>query len=350
MLATGWSPFTSREADLVRWGQERAILRSSIRRAGTTTQLDMWLPTAGKRAVKLDGLLQRRLADILGIVNVVLFSREDLELVRGAPAGRRDFLDRLLVQLAPLYYEESRRYSRAVAQRNAMLKQIAEGAVGVEVLPAWDGPVIRLGAEVARRRAAVIADLVPRAARWHSRISSGSEVLEGVYQPGIPGVTAEAAQSEDGGEARVWVGAFADALAGARAQELARRMTVTGPHRDDLVLKLDGREAKSFASTGQRRTIALALKLAELELLKEASGEAPLLLLDDVLAELDVQRQNHLLAAIGNEVQTFVTTTHLTDFTAAWIDRAEVFIIRAGGMSRATAEELSALARPDRVS
>ena len=349
VLATGWSPFTSRESDLVRWGQERAILRSSIRRAGTTSGLDMWLPAAGRRAVKLDGLPQRRLADILGVVNVVLFSREDLELVRGAPAGRRDFLDRLLVQLAPLYYEEFRRYSRAVAQRNTMLKQIAEGAVGVEVLEAWDGPVIRLGAEVARRRAEAISDLVPRAARWHSRISSGGEILEGVYQPGIPGMDVEAAKREDRGETGAWAAAFADALTAARSQDLARRMTVVGPHRDDLVLKLDGREAKSFASTGQRRTIALALKLAELEMLKEVSGEAPLLLLDDVLAELDVQRQNHLLAAIGNEVQTFVTTTHLTDFTAAWIDRAEVFIIRSGAMTRATAGELSALARADQV-
>ncbi len=349
LLSSGWSPFTSREADLVQWGQERAILRSSIRRAGTTTQLDMWLPAAGKRAVKLDGLPQRRLADILGVVNMVLFSREDLELVRGAPAGRRDFLDRLLVQLAPLYFDASRRYSRAVAQRNTMLRQIAEGTAGVEVLEAWDGPVIRLGAEVARRRAAVLAEFIPRAARWHARISSGSELLEGSYQPGIPGVAAEAVTAPDGGDTGAWTTAFAAALAAARAQDLARRMTVTGPHRDDLVLTLDGREARSFASTGQRRTIALALKLAELELLKEASGEAPLLLLDDVLAELDVQRQNHLLAAIGNEVQTFVTTTHLTDFTAAWIDRAEVFIIRAGAMTRATADELSALARSAQI-
>lgn len=334
MLATGSSPFTSREADLVRWGQAQAIVRSQVRRAGTTTQLDMLVPVSGRRAIKLDGLPQRRLADILGVVQVVLFSREDLELVRGAPSARRDFLDRLLVQLQPIYYEESRQYAKALSQRNQVLKRIAEGSADRSELEAWDGPVVRLGAAVTRRRAEAIDRLLPLAAAWHSRIASDTEALDLAYQPGI----GEGATGDD------WTEAFSEALAAARGLELARRQTLAGPHRDDLTLLLDGREARSFASTGQRRTIALALKLAELDLLKESAGEAPLLLLDDVLAELDVARQNHLLAAIGTEVQTFVTTTHLSDFTADWIDQAEVSIVRSGAISPATAAELSALA------
>ncbi|MBU6428554.1 MAG: DNA replication/repair protein RecF [Cyanobacteria bacterium REEB65] len=339
-LATGSSPFAVRDAEMVRWGERQTILRSTIGRRGTTTQLDLLIPQSGRRAIKVDGAHQRRLADILGLVQVVLFSREDLELVRGAPSGRRDFLDRLLVQLQPVYFEELRKYERSLSQRNSVLKRIAEGTTESSALEPWNGPLIRLGAELASRRARAIAELAPRAAEWHARISACNERLELSYVPGIP--LPERSVQEAAIEA--WLAAYASSLEASRSQEIGRRQTIVGPHRDDFALQLDGHPARAFASTGQRRTLALALKLAELELLKEAAGEPPVLLLDDVLAELDVSRQNHLLAAIGTHVQTFVTTTHLADFSADWIDRAEIWILRAGTIHPATAEELAALA------
>lgn len=348
-LATASSPFTNREADLVRWGAPQAIVRSVVRKEIGTVTVDLLFRPAGRRAVKVNGLHQRRLADLFGTVSAVVFSREDLDLVSGPPALRRAFLDRLLLQVQPVYHEESQRYQRIVTQRNHALKAIAERREDVSTLDVWDTPLIRIGADLHRRREQAVSALAPLAAKWHGRISGGREHLEIRYEPAsvVRLMAREASEGEDAAigldaaaaAPRTWEEALAAALAEMRPREIARGLTLVGPHRDDLAILLDGREAKAFSSTGQKRTVALGLKLAELEVLRQQTGEAPILLLDDVLAELDVTRQNRLLEAIGNETQTFVTSTHLSDFSAEWIEQAEIFAVESGkvGPYRVTA-------------
>ncbi len=321
-LATASSPFTAREADLVRWGQSQAIVRSVVRKEAGRVGVDLLFRPVGRRAVKVDGVHQRRIADLLGTVSAVVFSREDLELVSGPPALRRAFLDRLLLQLQPVYHEESHRYARIVTQRNHALKAIGERRDEESALAVWDPPLVHVGAGLHRRREEAIATLAPAAAWWHRRIAGADESLEVRYAPGIAGPD--------------WEAAMIRALAESRPREIARGQTLVGPHRDDLCVSLDDREAKAFASTGQKRTIALALKLAELDMLRKQTGEAPILLLDDVLAELDVTRQNRLLEAIGTHTQTFVTSTHLSDFSADWIAQAEIYEVRCGHIQPAT--------------
>lgn len=319
-LATGQSPFAAREAELIRWDAEQAIIRSVASHELGEVAVDLLFRANGRRAIRINGIYQRRIADLLGKVMIVLFSGEDLQLVKGSPSTRRRYLDGILVQLSPTYYQAFHDYQRVLLQRNNALKAIAEGA-SADMLSIWDVQLARHGAEIWRKRRALVTQLAERARNWHAEISAGHEGLDLRLLPAL-----ERLEGDD------WEGSLSRQLQEGRSREIGRGQTLWGPHRDDLDLAINGREAKAFASQGQQRTVVLALKLAELDVFREEAGEPPLLLLDDVLAELDIRRQNALLAAIGGEVQTFVTSTHLSDFTADWIDAAEIFSVHRGAV------------------
>lgn len=319
LLATGTSAFAGKESELIRWDTEAAIVRSVTQRELGPVGIDLLFKSGGRRGIKVNGAYQRRVMDMLGKVAVVLFATPDLQLVKGAPGERRRFLDEMLVQLAPTYYQALHHYQRVLTQRNNVLRAIQEGA-SADQLVVWDEQLAHYALMVWTKREALVAQLAPRAAHWHGEIAQGSEVLGLRFVPSV----------EAG--ARGYQEALLEALRDGRGKELARGQTLAGPHRDELELMIDGHDARAFASQGQQRTIVLALKLAELDTLREELGESPLLLLDDVLAELDIRRQNALLAAIGSDVQTFVTSTHLSDFTAAWIEAAQVYAVQRGAV------------------
>lgn len=324
LLATGKSPSASKDAELIRWGAEQAIIRAEVTRELTGLSIHMLVRAAGKRAVRINGLPQKRLADLFGKLLVVLFRAEDMQLVKGGPAERRDYMDTMLVQLHGGYHAQLIDYQRVVSQRNSLLRAIGEGTSSAGDLATWDEPLITLAIGVWRRRLALIAALTPHVAQWHAHIARGKETLALRYLPSVPLA----------GERDAWEAAMRATLAEVRRKELARMQTLVGPHRDDLELTIDGRCARAFGSQGQQRTAVLALKLAELDHVRATAGEAPILLLDDVLAELDVGRQNALLSAIGPEVQTFVTTTHLNDFSAAWLESAAIHYVLNGRLNR----------------
>ena len=317
LLATGSSPFASREQELIRWGQDSAIIRSVTERELGPVGIDLLFKTNGRRAIRLNGTYQRRVADLLGKIMVVLFAASDLQLVKGSPSERRHYLDGILMQLAPTYYQALVQYQHILAQRNHVLKQIAEGASS-DQLEIWDQQLARFAEILWQKRAELLKRLAPRAISWHQTIAKEHETLGMNLLPSV----------QSGSEG--WFDPFMAILQENRSKEIARGQTLFGPHRDDLELFIDGHEARAYASQGQQRTIVLALKLAELDVFKEEAGESPLLLLDDVLAELDIRRQNALLAAIGPDIQTFVTSTHLSDFTAAWIEEASIFSVHKG--------------------
>lgn len=320
LLATGRSPAATRDAELVRFGAPNARLELAVENLATTRNLAMLLTPGRPRKVALDGVNQKRGADALGKLVVVAFRAADLNLVRGAPADRRGHLDALLVQLMPRHHAEVLAFERALAQRNRALRQVQEGGLHPRDLTPWDAQLVALAVPIWKRRARLAAALSEPAGNWHERLALGRERLALRF---VPGCTL----SED---PSAWAGEYLAVLEAGRARDLARGLSQWGPHRDDLELTLQGHAAKSFASQGQQRTAVLALKLAELELATRTAGEAPVLLLDDVMAELDEGRQAALLEAVGPTGQSFVTTTHLGDFKSSWLAEAEVRRVVAG--------------------
>jgi DNA replication and repair protein RecF len=262
----------------------------------------------GKRMV-VDGRPLGRARDYLAESGLVVwFGNDDSRLVRGGSEGRRRFLDFAASQLQPGYLDHLRQYERALRARNHLLKQSTPDP---RQLAAYAALLDRHGNPVAAARRDLVARLAPAAARLQERIGGGGESLELAYRDGAPG-------------------GVAAALAARANDERQRRVTLAGPHRDDLELTLDGRPAGAFGSEGQQRTLALALKLAQAHVLHEARGEWPLLLLDDIFGELDPARRQRLWAALPPPAQTLITTT-----TLDWLDRdapaAACRILRVAG-------------------
>jgi DNA replication and repair protein RecF len=260
-----------------------------------------------------------------GMPALVAFTPDDLDVVKGGPESRRRLLERDLAQLSLAYRDLLRRYGRALAQRNALLRALAGGAAGEGELSAWDESVARLGASVQRWRGDAIAALAPRVAAAYDRLAARPSELVVAYRPRLalddrtaPGPVGAGADGEEAAAHQLLT-----ALRGARAAELARGYTLVGPHRDDLGFALGGRDMRGFASQGEQRTAVVAIKLALLEHLGAARSDRPLLVLDDVLSELDEVRQDRLLAA-AKGYQTFVTT-------AAAVPGLEAAVWRTGG-------------------
>ncbi len=335
LLATLKSHRATRDRDLVREGATSGQIFATLERAYGTAELALTLRSSGRRTVSLNREPLRRNLDFLGVLNAVEFSSLDLELVRGAPECRRNWLDTLLVQLEPIYAHILHQYYQVLRQRNALLKEIRKREAGRqsgesqmetistdgEQLAVWDEQLAATGSRVTRRRARVLERLAPLAQTWHASISGKTEVLEIKYAPNV-------SWSEDN-PARVQQ-AFLEKIEQRRMAEQQLGTTVVGPHRDEVEFAINQTPARSYGSQGQQRTLVLAIKLAELKLIEEVVGEPPLLLLDDVLAELDPNRQNQLLDAIADRFQTLITTTHLSSFDPQWLKESQILSVEAG--------------------
>lgn len=323
LLATGRSTRTQRDRELIFQGRDQGRIGALVERLDTAVEIELILRVGQRRIVRLNGETQRRASDVLGHLNCVSFSSLDLDLVRGSPETRRDWIDSILLQIEPVYSGLLDQYAQILQQRNALLRQ--EGEKRLEQLPFWNEPLIRAGSQIIRRRHRVLQRLSPLAQRWHGAISGGNERFDLRYLPTV----ADWEDTPQGVQT-----AFAAVLETRESLELLRGTTLVGPHRDEVELAIDTAPARQFGSQGQQRTLVLALKLAELELLEQVTGEVPLLLLDDVLAELDLQRQDQLLTAIGDRVQTLVTTTHLGLFESQWLSSATVLNVHRGSIER----------------
>lgn len=328
LLAAGRSYRGAGDADLVQWGTGGFALRGVVRRSYGEVVLEVAYQTDQRKRVKVNGTDVRRLSELFGYLTAAIFSPEDLQLVKGGPAHRRRFLDLELAQIDPPYRQDLIDYQQVLLQRNNLLKQ-GPGRGLAEQLAAWDTQLTAAGGRLQAKRARAVRTLARLAAEAHRRITSGREGLALTYLAALgPGASRVEVDPEWGvGEFRERLGAE---LAAVRPLELRRGMTLLGPHRDDLLLSIDGAEARSFASQGQQRTAALALKLAEIEFMREETGEYPLLLLDDVMSELDAGRREYLLSAAGEKTQVLVTTTALETLPAAQLATARVFTVEQG--------------------
>jgi DNA replication and repair protein RecF len=323
LLATLRSHRMTRDRDLVQEGSAIAQINATLERETGISDLTLTLRRNGRRTVALNGESVRRQMDFLGVLNAVQFSSLDLELVRGGPEGRRNWLDTLLIQLEPVYAHILQQYNHVLRQRNAFLKKNQDSAQGANnsELAIWDAQLATTGTRVIRRRDRAIQRLAPIATAWHASISGSTEVLQINYVPNIP--------LEDNHPEEVQQ-AFLAKIQQRTVAELYRGTTLVGPHRDELELTINQTPARQYGSQGQQRTLVLALKLAELQLIEEVVKEPPLLLLDDVLAELDLSRQNQLLDAIQDRFQTLITTTHLGSFDSQWLKSSQILFVKAG--------------------
>lgn len=351
LLATLKSHRTSRDRDLIYDGSTTGQIKAQVRRDLGVSNLNLVLKNGGRRIAMRNGETLKRQQDFLGSLNAVQFSSLDLELVRGGPGERRIWIDTLLTQLEPLYAYILQQYNQALKQRNAFIKQQtmeSEQAVGSTVsasavanldrtqMAIWDAQLAISGTRVIRRRSRVIYRLAPLAQRWHEAISGSTEALQVRYQPNVMTLadTADtgastASTADDPGEIQQ---AFLEKIQSRAVAESHQRTSLVGPHRDDIDFVINETPARQYGSQGQQRTLVLSLKLAELELIEAIIGEPPLLLLDDVLAELDMKRQNQLLETIQDRFQTLITTTHLGAFDAQWLKASQILTVDQGAL------------------
>ncbi|MEM8673911.1 MAG: DNA replication/repair protein RecF [Cyanobacteria bacterium P01_G01_bin.67] len=334
LLATLKSHRATRDRELVLDSATAGQVEAIVERAYGTSELSILFRKQGRRTVAINGEKLRRQLDFLGVLNAVQFSSLDLDLVRGAPDCRRSWIDGLLIQLEPVYSSILQQYNQVLKQRNALLKKIRalrQEGESTELLGShepelelWDQQLAAAGSRVARRRARVINRLAPIAASWHKRISGETEQLEINYLPNVEWTEDEPLKVQQ---------AFLHQIAERRMAEKYQGKTVVGTHRDEIEFTINRTPARYYGSQGQQRTLVLALKLAELKLIEEVVGEPPLLLLDDVLAELDPNRQKQLLEVIGDRFQTIITTTHIDSFNHDWIKDSQILAVEAGKIS-----------------
>lgn len=333
LLSTLKSHRSGRDSELVLEDASIGQIQAILERAYGSVELGLTLRSQGRRTVALNRESLRRQLDFLGILNAVQFSSLDLDLVRGSPERRRNWLDSILTQLEPIYAYILQQYNQVLRQRNALLKTMRKqqedgtknGVLSSKQpqaeLSLWDAQLATAGSRVTRRRARLLQRLAPLAQSWHASISGKTELLEVTYAPNV-----NLEKDDPKGVQQ----AFLDKLYHRRLPEQRQGITLVGPHRDDVEFTINQTPARSYGSQGQQRTLVLALKLAELKLIEEVVGEPPLLLLDDVLAELDPNRQNQLLDAIQDRFQTLITTTHLGAFDSQWLNSSQILSVQAG--------------------
>ncbi|MQG79088.1 MAG: DNA replication/repair protein RecF [SAR202 cluster bacterium] len=292
---------------------EQALVDGTIEKSGQRLRVIVGYQPTQRVGQDNDGLtynvrkeirvnrLRRTAGELIGEVNAVLFSAADIDLVQGSPSGRRRFLDILLSQADPVYLKGLQRYQRVVQQRNQLLRLLKEGRAQVDELAYWDDELVREGAQITWRRYLGMQELTDACVRHHEDLSGAEEKLAIEYRPSVL-LAGEVGEVEDN---------FREALAAAVHRERARPVTAVGPHRDDFALNIDGADMGTFASRGQARTLALALRLAEAEVLVSARGEGPVVLFDDALSEMDSSRRHRLLEKAMRYEQVLITTTDL---------------------------------------
>lgn len=336
VLATGRSHRTTRDQELIRWGAEEARVEAVVERAHGPVRIEVQFSTAAPKRFFVNGQPVRQRADLFGNLNVVAFTPDDLQLVKGSPTERRRFLDVEIAQVSASYRHRLSRYHRVLQQRNAVLREIAERRLAVSQLGPWDELLVTHGVPIMAKRAEMVASLSRWAREIHGRITQGRERLQVIYEPFFLRDREEGFAKRQEWHAGAWEDPafirreFEAALREAAPLERRRGMSLVGPQRDDVRFEIDGRDVRIFGSQGQQRTTVLACKLAEIAYMEEEVGEPPILLLDDVMSELDGSRRAFLVESVQDRVQTWITSAHLGDIDERLVTHAAVFHVREG--------------------
>lgn len=357
-LATSRSPYTTSDRQMIHWRTENDTLPfarieadlQSQERGKNRLEITLMLDgTSGaprfKKVIRLNGV-DRRVMDVVGVLSVVLFLPQHLALIEGSPSERRRFMDDTLTQVDSAYIDALDTFERTIPQRNALLKRIAEKRSKPAELAYWNAELAKSGAVIIAGRQRLLRELEALARSNHEALTGGSETLTLQYQPNfMPAAEAGSKQrSFDllGLDLHRQLPAdeiekqYLDQLKAEQGESIARGITLSGPHRDELRILINNRDCGLYGSRGQARTAVLALKLAELDWMRDCLGESPLLLLDDVVAELDSQRRAFLLNRLNGSAQTLITTTELDIFTEEFLNRAQVLNVVAGQIEPAS--------------
>lgn len=311
MSGTTKSHKGSRDREMIRFGEEEAHLKTVVARGGREYQIDMHLKKNRAKGIAIDKIPIKKASELFGILNIVFFSPEDLNIIKSGPAERRRFLDSELCQLDRIYLADLTNYNKILAQRNKLLKDMIYRPGLSDMLPVWDMQLIETGKKIIRRRKQFVDELREIVSDIHYRISGGKEELFLKYEPNIDDIF------------------FEDELSRAKEKDKKLCQTSVGPHRDDLLFSIGDVDIRKYGSQGQQRTSALSLKLSEIELVRKSISDTPVLLLDDVLSELDSSRQNYLLNNIS-DTQTIITCTGLDEFVRNRFTVNRVFEVIAG--------------------
>jgi DNA replication and repair protein RecF len=304
---------------MIGFNREFCRAKSTSIKEGRTLEVELIISQEGKTA-KIDGVKTAKNIDLLENVYTVVFSPEDMKIVKDEPEKRRKFIDREICLLKPVYYRNLGRYKKILQQRNSLLRQ---QEVSEDVIAAWDDGLAEYGAKVIQERRRFIEKLGEISRETSLSITGGKEILELSYEANVPCQDSYEEQKEY----------LRSKLAKNRKGDILRRSTVSGPHKDDLKLCADGVDIRHFGSQGQQRTAALSLKLAEIRLIREEAGVAPVLLLDDVLSELDTDRQNYLIHSL-DEVQLFITATDLNERIRTQLPEGDTFLVEDGKVKK----------------
>lgn len=326
LLATSKSFRGSRDAELIRWDEPAALVGGEVlRQQGNDVQVEVGLSHAHKKALVVNTVRAQRAGDFIGQLKVVAFAAADLETIRGEPARRRRFLDLEISQLSPAYCHTLGYYRKVVDQRNRLLKALRHRRPGPDEdsgLGAWTEQLVQHGTKLVDRRRQFLERLDALAGPIHARLTEDEERLRIAFQPAFR-LPQEEGRTET---------AFREALAEVRQEEQRRQMSLVGPHRDDVLFLVNGRDVRVYGSQGQQRTVALSVKLAEVLLMRDLGGEPPVCLLDDVFSELDARRRAHVFEVVLAEGQTFLSTTDREFVPAGALERAQVWEVRSGAL------------------
>ncbi len=311
MTATTKSHKGSKDQDIIQFNHEEAHIRSYLFKEKITRQIDMHLRKGKTKGIAIDSQRIKKAADLMGLLNVVFFSPEDLSIIKNGPAERRRFIDMELCQLDSFYLYNLNHYNKIVNQRNKLLKYISMKPGLKETLSIWDSQLVSFGAKVIERRETFISQLCDIISELHAKLSGGKEKIRILY------------------EKNVEIDDFEERLKKSQEKDIILKQSTVGPHRDDIIFIVNDIDIRRFGSQGQQRTAALSLKLSEIELVKKSIKDTPVLLLDDVLSELDSNRQNYLLNSIG-AIQTIITCTGLDEFVKNRFEINKIFKVVNG--------------------
>ena len=311
MSATTKSHKGTKDKDVVNFRKEEAHIRTYLEKEGIETRVDMHLRKNKSKGIAIDGQKIKKAAQLLGLLNVVFFSPEDLSIIKNGPAERRRFVDMELCQLDQFYLYNLNNYNKIVNQRNKLLKDMYFNPSLRDTLNIWDSQLISFGSKIIERRQLFVEQLNEIILEIHRKLSGGRENLVIQYEPDV------------------LIDEYEKKMSLNQERDVKFKQTSTGPHRDDFSFVVGDIDIRKFGSQGQQRTAALSLKLSEIELVKKMTRDNPVLLLDDVLSELDSNRQNYLLSTIG-DIQTIITCTGLDEFVNNRFEIDKVFHIESG--------------------
>ncbi|MBT3363665.1 MAG: DNA replication/repair protein RecF [Chloroflexi bacterium] len=335
LLATSKSPWASTDRELVNWLSTDDVLQytrlgAQVSGGSGDAQVEIVLTTQSGASdqeqarylkhIKVNGVA-RRATDLIGIIRVVMFDPHDTEIVGGSPSLRRRYMDATNSQVDPVYLRNLQQYGKVIGQRNHLLRMIKENRASANELEFWNSQLVEAGSYIIDKRLSAIASIDSIACDIHRQLTDGTESLKTIYMPSVNQIPGKDTSQ-----------AFSQALRDAQREEIARGISVVGPHRDDLRFIAGDVDMYVYGSRGQHRTVALSIKLAQGRYIQKISGDSPILLLDDVLSELDSERRRHLLKAVLNYDQAVITATDWDHFDADFLSKASRFKVSGGSL------------------